>query len=51
MKAGWVFPFIIAGGILQSCGAAMNCQYRLVRADHRLFSMRLRRSSDAAAHR
>lgn len=26
MKAGWVFPFIILGGILQTCGAAMNGQ-------------------------
>ncbi|MDQ2842789.1 MAG: DMT family transporter [Acidobacteriota bacterium] len=26
MRAGWVFPFIILGGILQTCGAAMNAQ-------------------------
>ncbi len=26
MNAGWVFPFIIVGGILQTCGAAMNAQ-------------------------
>ena len=26
MKAGWVYPFIISGGILQTCGAAMNGQ-------------------------
>ena len=26
MNAGWVFPFIIVGGILQTCGAAMNGQ-------------------------
>ena len=26
MKAGWVFPFIILGGVLQTCGAAMNGQ-------------------------
>ena len=26
MKATWIFPFIITGGILQSCGAAMNGQ-------------------------
>jgi transporter family-2 protein len=26
MKAGWIFPFIILGGILQTCGAAMNAQ-------------------------
>lgn len=26
MKAGWVYPFIILGGILQMCGAAMNAQ-------------------------
>lgn len=26
MNAGWVFPFIILGGILQTCGAAMNAQ-------------------------
>ena len=26
MKAGWLIPFIILGGALQSCGAAMNGQ-------------------------
>jgi bacterial/archaeal transporter family-2 protein len=26
MKAAWIFPFIIIGGALQSCGAAMNGQ-------------------------
>ena len=26
MNAGWVFPFIIVGGVLQTCGAAMNAQ-------------------------
>ncbi len=26
MKAGWIFPFIILGGTLQTCGAAMNGQ-------------------------
>ena len=26
MNAGWVIPFIILGGALQSCGAAMNGQ-------------------------
>ena len=26
MKAGWIYPFIIAGGVLQTCGAAMNGQ-------------------------
>jgi transporter family-2 protein len=26
VKAGWVYPFIILGGILQTCGAAMNAQ-------------------------
>ncbi len=26
MKAGWIIPFIILGGALQSCGAAMNGQ-------------------------
>jgi transporter family-2 protein len=26
VKAGWVYPFIILGGILQTCGAAMNGQ-------------------------
>jgi bacterial/archaeal transporter family-2 protein len=26
MKAGWVFPFIVFGGVLQTCGAAMNAQ-------------------------
>jgi bacterial/archaeal transporter family-2 protein len=26
MKAGWVYPFIILGGVLQTCGAAMNAQ-------------------------
>lgn len=26
MKFGWIYPFIILGGLLQSCGAAMNGQ-------------------------
>lgn len=26
MRAGWIFPFIILGGALQTCGAAMNAQ-------------------------
>jgi bacterial/archaeal transporter family-2 protein len=26
LKAGWIYPFIILGGILQTCGAAMNAQ-------------------------
>jgi transporter family-2 protein len=26
MNAGWIIPFIIFGGALQSCGAAMNGQ-------------------------
>ena len=26
MKAAWIIPFIIVGGALQSCGAAMNGQ-------------------------
>jgi transporter family-2 protein len=26
MKTGWIYPFIILGGILQTCGAAMNAQ-------------------------
>ena len=26
MKASWIYPFIILGGILQTCGAAMNAQ-------------------------
>ncbi len=26
MNAGWIIPFIILGGALQSCGAAMNGQ-------------------------
>lgn len=26
MKIGWVYPFIILGGVLQTCGAAMNAQ-------------------------
>ena len=26
MKAGWIYPFIILGGVLQTCGAAMNSQ-------------------------
>ncbi len=26
MNAAWIIPFIIVGGILQSCGAAMNGQ-------------------------
>ncbi len=28
MKAGWIYPFIILGGILQTCGAAMNGQLK-----------------------
>ena len=26
MNASWIFPFIILGGVLQTCGAAMNAQ-------------------------
>jgi transporter family-2 protein len=26
VKAAWIYPFIILGGILQTCGAAMNGQ-------------------------
>jgi uncharacterized membrane protein YdcZ (DUF606 family) len=26
MNTGWIIPFIILGGALQSCGAAMNGQ-------------------------
>ena len=26
MQAGWIIPFIIVGGALQTCGAAMNGQ-------------------------
>jgi transporter family-2 protein len=26
MRASWVFPFIILGGALQTCGAATNAQ-------------------------
>ena len=26
MKAAWICPFIITGGVLQTCGAAMNGQ-------------------------
>ncbi|MDQ6676541.1 MAG: DMT family transporter [Acidobacteriota bacterium] len=26
MKTGWIYPFLILGGILQTCGAAMNSQ-------------------------
>jgi transporter family-2 protein len=26
MKAGWIIPFILLGGALQTCGAAMNGQ-------------------------
>jgi transporter family-2 protein len=28
MNAGWIIPFIILGGALQTCGAAMNGQLR-----------------------
>ena len=28
MKAGWIIPFIILGGVLQSAGAAMNGQLK-----------------------
>jgi transporter family-2 protein len=26
MNATWIYPFIILGGVLQTCGAAMNAQ-------------------------
>lgn len=26
MKASWIYPFIVLGGALQTCGAAMNAQ-------------------------
>jgi transporter family-2 protein len=26
LKAAWIYPFIILGGVLQTCGAAMNSQ-------------------------
>src|ERR1700685_1860028 len=26
MNASWIYPFIILGGVLQTCGAAMNAQ-------------------------
>ncbi len=26
MKTAWIYPFIILGGALQTCGAAMNAQ-------------------------
>jgi transporter family-2 protein len=26
LRAGWIYPFIILGGALQTCGAAMNAQ-------------------------
>jgi transporter family-2 protein len=26
MNVGWIYPFIILGGILQACGAPMNAQ-------------------------
>jgi len=26
MKAAWTYPFVILGGALQTCGAAMNAQ-------------------------
>ena len=26
MQAGWIIPFILVGGVLQTCGAAMNGQ-------------------------
>jgi transporter family-2 protein len=28
MNAGWIIPFIILGGALQSCGAVMNGQLK-----------------------
>ncbi len=28
MNAGWIFPFILIGGALQTCGAAMNGQLK-----------------------
>lgn len=28
MKTGWIYPFIIVGGALQACGAAMNGQLK-----------------------
>jgi hypothetical protein len=26
MNATWIYPFIVLGGALQTCGAAMNAQ-------------------------
>jgi hypothetical protein len=26
MNSAWIYPFIILGGALQTCGAAMNAQ-------------------------
>ena len=26
MKTAWIYPFIILGGVLQTCGASMNAQ-------------------------
>ncbi len=28
MKASWILPFVILGGALQACGAAMNGQLK-----------------------
>lgn len=39
MKAGWVYPFIILGGILQTCGAAMNAQLNVSLANKWLASL------------
>jgi transporter family-2 protein len=39
VKAGWVYPFIILGGILQTCGAAMNAQLNVSLANRWLASL------------
>jgi bacterial/archaeal transporter family-2 protein len=33
MKGGWVYPFIIVGGTLQTFGAAMNGQLNIALTD------------------
>ena len=61
-NAGWIIPFIIIGGALQSCGAAMNGQLKeacrepvacfghILCADYLLFRWRLVDPSEPPAY-
>lgn len=56
MNSFWMYPFIILGGALQTCGAAMNAQLFqslenkwLASADHRFLLMCVRNVSKPAS--